>query len=151
MSCHDIGRGMNSVVRATMKLLDEGKISSEAAKIVIKHCKKGVHWCDGNEGEATAYIRRYICGRCMKKVPKGEKLYSVYDVEYRISDKYEIANEFATDCFCTECFDIVLNEWCKDPEAGAKQRAYIEEKNDPERYTSTGEYRDDNNGFRWND
>ena len=149
MSCHDIGRGLNSVVRATITLRDEGKISSEAAKIIINHCKRGVHWCDGNESEATAYIRHCICGRCMKKVPKGEKLYSVEDVSYDVPDQYRLAYNNATDCLCPECFDIGLNEWCKDMNAGARERAYIEKKLDPKYYTSTGEYSDDNNGYDW--
>ena len=77
MSCHDIGRGMNSVVRTTITLFDEGKICLESARAIIVSCRKGVHWCDGNEGEAISYISECICGKCMKKAEKGEKHYSI--------------------------------------------------------------------------
>ena len=75
MSCHDIGRGMNTVVRTTITLFDEGKITLESARAIIVSCRKGVHWCDGNEGEAISYISECICGKCMKKAEKGEKLF----------------------------------------------------------------------------
>ena len=38
MSCHDIGRGLNSVVRKTIKLMDQGEISKNAAKEIINTC-----------------------------------------------------------------------------------------------------------------
>ena len=36
MSCHDIGRGIDTVGQVVMKLFDEGKISLDAARVVIK-------------------------------------------------------------------------------------------------------------------
>ena len=107
MSCHDIGRGMNSVVRTTVTLMDEGKISKEAAKTIICCCKQSVNWCDGNEGEAIDYISGCMCGRCLKLVPEGEKLYSVYDVARDFPDYYHLDDNLATDGLCEECFDIV--------------------------------------------
>ena len=149
MSCHDIGRGMNSVVRTTISLLDEGRISMDAARSIILSCKHGVHWCDGNEGEAVSYIRGCICGRCMKKLAKGEKLYNIYSVSNDVPDRFDWAKDFVTDKLCRECFDIILNEKCGDSNAGQRERAYIEENEDEEDYTSTGEYENHNNGFRW--
>lgn len=151
MSCHDIGRGMNSVVRTTVSLMDEGKISKEAAKTIISCCKQSVNWCDGNEGEAIDYISGCMCGRCMKLVPEGEKLYSVYDVSRDFPDYYHLDDYLATDGLCEDCFDIVFKERTGDDTAGETQRHYIEEHNDPEEYTSTGEYEDNNNGFPWVD
>lgn len=49
MSCHSIGRGMNSVVKVVISLVDERKIEIEPAKEIIEACKKGVNWCDGNQ------------------------------------------------------------------------------------------------------
>lgn len=43
MSCHDIGRGLNSVVKVIIKEYDNGKFSQETAKKLIKACRKGVH------------------------------------------------------------------------------------------------------------
>ena len=151
MSCHDIGRGMNSVVRTTVSLMDEGKISKDAARTIISCCANSVNWCDGNSYEATDYIRHCMCGRCMKLVPKGEKLYSVYDVSRNVPDRYDLDEHLATDGLCSECFDIVVGAHCKDDSAGKRERDYIEQNNDPEDYTSTGAYENHNNGCGWVD
>ena len=87
----------------------------------------------------------------MKRVPAGEKLYSVYDVSSAVPDKYSLIHHLASDGLCEECFDIVLNEYCKDETAGEREREYIEKHRDPEEYISTGEYEDHNNGCRWVD
>lgn len=151
MSCHDIGRGMNSVVRTTVKLMDEKKISKDAARTIICCCSKSVNWCDGNESEAVGYIRRCMCGRCMKMVPEGEKLYSVYNVSNSVPDSYKLSNYISSDGLCEKCFDLLINEYCKDETAGLREREYIEKYYDVEDYTSTGEYEDHNNGCRWVD
>ena len=41
MSCHDIGRGMNSVVLVVLDLYDHGKMPLESARQVIKACREG--------------------------------------------------------------------------------------------------------------
>ena len=53
MSCHDIGRGMNSVANVVLDLYESGQISKEGASRLVLACRKGVNWCDGNEGEAV--------------------------------------------------------------------------------------------------
>ena len=127
MSCHDIGRGMNSVVKTTITLMDQGKISKEAAKTIIISCANGVNWCDGNTYEAVDYIRRCLCGRCMKLVPAGEKLYSVYDVSGDVPDQHRLDDNLAADGLCADCFDAVLSEHCKDEKAGERERQFIDE------------------------
>lgn len=151
MSCHSIGRGMNNVVRTVVTLMDENKISKDAAKTLIRCCANSVNWCDGNSYEATDYVRRCICGRCMKRVPVGEKLYSVLDVSGDVPDQRYLDYHLALDGLCEECFDIVLTEHCKDAAAGERERIYIEDHCNPKDYTSTGEYEDHNNGCRWVD
>ena len=149
MSCHAIGRGMNSIVKTTITLMDQGKIGKEAAKAIIISCANGVYWCDGNTYEATDYIRRCLCGRCMSLVPAGDKLYSIYDVSREVFDRYRLGDNLATDGLCVDCFDAVLSEYCKDENAGKRERQFIEEHEDPKRYTSTGEYKSNNNGYSW--
>ena len=151
MSCHDIGRGMNSVVRTVVSLMDEKKISKDAAKTIIRCCANSVNWCDGNSSEATDYVRRWMCGRCMKRVPAGEKLYSVYQVSDAVKNRYHLDDHLGSDGLCEECFDIVLAEHCKDAAAGERERKYIEEQYDSEDYISTGEYENHNNGYGWVD
>ena len=151
MSCHDIGRGMNSVVKVTIELYDAGKIDKESTAKIIRACAHGVNWCDGNEYEATDYIRKCRCGRCLKMVPKGEKLYSVWDVSSDVPRPERIERDFqlALDGLCEECFDIVLNERCGNPNAGERERKRMEERLDSKYYLSTGQYEDSNNGFSW--
>ena len=125
MSCHDIGRGMNSVVKEIITLLDNNELSKEAAKKLIKSCLRGVYWCDGNEGEAVNYISHYLCGMCLKKVPKGENLYEL---------PYDVWNKIHEDVFhgavCKDCLEKL----------GIKEKYAIE---------STGEYAETNNGISW--
>ena len=87
MSCHNIGRGMNSVAKVVLDLYEEDQIPREAATRLILACRKGVYWCDGNEGEALEdVVERGYCGLCFVKT--GE-LTTVFDndLEYPQSDK----------------------------------------------------------------
>ena len=151
MSCHDIGRGMNSVVKVTMELYDSGKIDKESAQKIIYACMRGVHWCDGNEGEATEYIGNCVCGKCMKKIPKGDKLYSIFDVSPDVPNRFHIDDnyELVTSRLCEECFDVLINKHCGDEHAGQRERQYIAEHCQPEEYLSSGQYEEWNNGLPW--
>ena len=66
MSCHNIGHGLNEVVRKVLVEYDAGLIPYESVFRILQQCVKSVYWCDGNEYEATAcmYDR---CGRCLRK------------------------------------------------------------------------------------
>lgn len=150
MSCHDIGRGLNSVVRRTARLLDEGRIDQEAAGEIFLACRKAVHWCDGNEGEATDVVQPCMCGRCLRIVAAGEGLYDLWDAQGMTWKKLR-DTALVTDRLCTECFDKVIAEI--NPEEGMpeEQRRMIEELNaeEPERWQSLGRYAFDNNGIPW--
>ena len=152
MSCHDVGRALNNVVREVMTLYDEGRLDADCAKRVVSRCASSVHWCDGNENEATDYIRKCVCGRCFRKLPKGEPLYSIWEVSGDVLKRYDIldenGNDLPTDGLCTECFDIVINHHYGDENAGARERAYISE-HSTNGFVSTGAYKDNNNGYRW--
>ena len=74
MSCHNIGRGMNYVVKNVIKMYDTGELTLEAARKIIAAARRGVNWCDGNEYEAVEIIRRCRCGRCLKKMEAGAPL-----------------------------------------------------------------------------
>ncbi|MBO5731252.1 MAG: hypothetical protein J6R67_08645 [Treponema sp.] len=67
MSCHDIGRGMDSVTQVVIRMYDAGEINSKTALKLFTALKKGVHWCDGNEYEAVLSIFNCRCGNCLKK------------------------------------------------------------------------------------
>ena len=150
MSCNDIGNGMNSVVRKVITLMDDGQISKDSARKIVSCCAGSVaNWCDGSRVETVNYIRNCLCGRCMKKIPKGERMYSLYctssEAENASDMIYDL--ELASDCLCQECFDEVLNGYCNDSSAGERERKYIEEQN--EECISTGKYEETNNGHHW--
>lgn len=152
MSCHDIGRGMNRVVKTTISLFDKKKISRESAVKIIACCRNAIYWCDGNEGEATDYIRRCRCGKCLRLVPEGEKLYSVLDLPdafYRekIIDMDRL--RIASDGLCEQCFDESIQPFCDDTYTVDALKKHIEEWYDEEDYLSDGEHPNSNNHIRW--
>ena len=65
MSCHYIGLGMNSVAEDVLAMYDEGELTREQARRLLRDLRKAVHWCDGNEAEATICMEGERCGRCL--------------------------------------------------------------------------------------
>lgn len=133
MSCHDIGRGLNSVVKVIIKEYDNGKFSQKTAKKLIKACRKGVHWCDGNEPEAVEYLREHRCGHCLKKMTTGEKLYSLWDISSETNHKYNVRylddsdenTNIVSYRLCEDCFDKILLQKSKDKNLGYQERIFI--------------------------
>lgn len=145
MSCYDIGRGMNSIVKEIVTLLDKEEISKESAKTLIKACIRGVHWCDGNSYEAVDYIIDCMCGRCLKKVAEGEKLYELpcpYD---------DLGNKIGLlyNRLCSECFDDVVANNIKLNKAVSEAGNEINKEETA--FRSSGKYAKSNNGCKWPD
>ena len=135
MSCHDIGRGMNSVIEVVIGLYDDGKISTESAGEIIKACRRGVHWCDGNEGEAVGALAFTRCGVCLKKIPEGKELYDLvdaYGVEVEHTDCEKIFQkaqyELAYPSVCGKCMDKIITEWTGNSEISSKIKKALMEK-----------------------
>ena len=152
MSCHDIGRGLNEVVRMVISEYDRGGVSRYSAVKLIATCGMAVNWCDGNRGEALAYVSRCRCGNCLKLVPKGEKLFSLWDLPYEYMNR-DIAEKarLATDSLCEDCFDKVMPEYCMGDDTAESLKSGIMSyhKDTPEEYLSEGSHPDHNNGFSW--
>lgn len=131
MSCHNIGRAMNSVVDAIISLYDNNEIDLEAARKIIAAARKGVHRCDGNEYEAIESIRECRCGRCLRNLDANEPIYSVWAVSDAVHNKYNILDKdpdiLASDGLCLSCFDLVINRYTNDNQAGKRERKYIDE------------------------
>ena len=123
MSCHNIGRGMNYVVKNVIKMYDTGELTLEAARKIIAAARRGVNWCDGNEYEAVEIIRRCRCGRCLKKMEAGAPLYSVWDVPVDSPGYSRILDTepeiLASEGLCSSCFRSVYKELHADHETGA--------------------------------
>lgn len=142
MSCHNIGRGMNSVVNVVIKLYDKGKISREAARVIIAQCQDGVGWCDGNGYEAIECIADCRCGRCLRLVPEGELLLNIWEVppDFRLNRKVFDKNAYATNRFCESCFAAVVTACYDDVDQDTilEWRDYIMKKYSKSNYLSTG-------------
>lgn len=136
MSCHDIGRGMNSVVLVVLDLYDHGKMSLESARQVIKACREGTQWCDGNENEAVMCCCENRCGYCLERLKPGDALYCLYDIvrvaesegllkDYepvkvfrnRTDQAYKLAGkDLGYDWICANCFEKIINKITGDSE-----------------------------------
>lgn len=134
LSCHDIGRGLNSVVVKVMELYDAGEISKDAALKIIYQARRGVHWCDGNEYEAVAcFYKTHRCGRCLKQFETSKELFSVLKVSSQVADEFAIMKNpmqgelpLVSEELCANCFDTLLNKHCGDEHAGERERAHID-------------------------
>ena len=130
MSNHDIGRGLSSVVKVILRKLDLGEISVDTARDLLHACRKGVHWCDGNESEAMIQMHQMMCGNCLKKLSESDTIYSLFDLEPAFEREHHTEiralDAMAADYFfCGECFEKLLDTI--RPGAGSEQRKYIEE------------------------
>ena len=142
MSCHDIGRGMNSVAKVVIGLYDENKFDRNTARILLAACRNGVHWCDGNEDEAIASLRGCRCGKCLSVIKQGDKMFSVWDVSDDVPRRYQVLDSvipaLASDRLCESCFDEVMDDHCGIAGAGEREKKYIIEQYAEESYTSKG-------------
>lgn len=113
MSCHDIGRGMASVAKVIINLYESNQINKGAAVRLIHACRKGVHWCDGNEGEAMdPVVEAGYCGLCFEK---KENLSSVFDNDIGYPGMYDVFDDYddtaAHDFLCPECKQHIISEY----------------------------------------
>ena len=101
MSCHNIGHGLNEVVRKVLAEYDAGLIPYESVFRILQQYAKSVHWCDGNEYEATAcmYDR---CGRCLRK---GLPMFEL-GIFYNDRETLDLLKKETVDYhLCQECID----------------------------------------------
>lgn len=112
MSCHDIGHGLNEVTRKVLVEYDAGLIPYESAFRILQQCAKSVHWCDGNEYEATAcmYDR---CGRCLRKGLPMFRISGLYN-NREVLDRVE--KEAVDWHLCQDCIDALdVQEFADEP------------------------------------
>ena len=110
MSCHDVGRALNSVTEIVIRQYEKGQITKDAFRIILRSCRQGVHWCDGNEDEAMQALEDAgYCGLCLEQ--NGE-VSNIYDNDlgypdcYKVFDRYDT---FAAHYFvCHNCREQIL-------------------------------------------
>ena len=121
MSCHNIGHGLNEVVRKVLVEYDAGLIPYESAFQILKQCTKSVYWCDGNEYEATAcmYDR---CGRCLWK---GLPMFRL-GILYNDREVLELVKKEVVDYhLCQDCIDkLGIQAFVDSPWDVEKQARY---------------------------
>ena len=135
MSCHDIGRGMDSVTKVVIAMFDNEELTRDAALKLFTALKNGVHWCDGNENEAVASIIHCRCGKCLKEMKSGEKLFNIYDCSPLVGgNPWDILDNYNGDYggwyFCKNCFDEIIKEVTDGKISGEAARNFIEESNE---------------------
>ena len=113
MSCHDIGRGLNSVSKVVLELLAQGEITKDASRKILHACRKGVNWCDGNEDEAVqALVDKGYCGVCLNH---SDTVSNVYDNDLGYPAKYDVFDAYddtAAHFFvCSTCKEKILAEY----------------------------------------
>jgi hypothetical protein len=104
---------MNAVSKTVLDLYEENNISKESAMRLIRACRKGVNWCDGNEGEAIEeVVRRGYCGLCFKKTTE---LTSIYENDLPYPDCYNIFEKYdktaAHYWLCPDCKKLVISKY----------------------------------------
>lgn len=120
MSCHDIGRGMNNVVKNVLKLYDAEKIDVSVARKLIAVARDSVNYCDGNEDEAIEVMKHCRCGKCFKKFNTGDFCFILYNLfdwpapeRNQINpamDPDETEDALATWEICDDCLESVIND-----------------------------------------
>ena len=115
MSCHDIGRGLASVAKVVIEVYEENKIDKETATRLVYACRRGVHWCDGNEDEAVkTVVDAGYCGLCFEK---SDGLTEVYDNELQYPQSFDVFKDYddtaAHFFLCPECKRRVIDEYKK--------------------------------------
>lgn len=121
MSCHNIGHGLNEVVRKVLEEYDAGLIPYESVFRILQQCVKSVYWCDGNEYEATAcmYDR---CGRCLQK---GLPMFRL-GILYNDREVLELVKKEVVDYhLCQDCIDkLGIQAFVDSPWDVEKQARY---------------------------
>ncbi len=121
MSCHDIGMGMNSVVKVALEMYDNGELDLAKTKKIIRACRKGVHWCDGNEYEAIECMRDIRCNKCLRYFEDDEEVVDMFENDvfnkvfnnYSMRD-YEARYDIVGEILCRGCSKETVASMEKD-------------------------------------
>ena len=116
MSCHDIGKGLNSVAKIVIAQYQAGNLNKEACAAILHSCRKGVNWCDGNEHEAMqALVDAGICGCCLEET---HDVSNVFDNELDVKHRYEVYRGYdktaAHYYVCAACKKKILEQYVSD-------------------------------------
>lgn len=150
MSNHDVGRGLNEITRLVISMYDNNEITRDAAKKIIATCGEAVYWADGNTDEATDYARKCRCGNCLRLVPEGEPLYSMWLTGYfnplrKKLDTRKIG--LAMDGVCENCLSEIVKKYSNGEYTVEDIKAAVSA--EPPQNVSEGTPHSHNNGCGW--
>lgn len=115
MSCHNIGKALNSVEICAIELYEAGKIEREVLREILAACRDAVVYCDGNYDEVTEFLDARYCGACLSKRVAGEPLYTIWNTRlgWRPIQKYcdEQAVSVVGMSMCSRCFSQMLSDF----------------------------------------
>ena len=116
MSCHDIGRGLNSVAEVVIGQYKAGNLNKDAFHDILYSCRKGVNWCDGNEDEALqALVDAGICGLCLEET---NDVSNVFDNDLDYHHRYEVYNAYdktaAHYYVCAACKKKIIEKYISE-------------------------------------
>lgn len=127
MSCHDIGRGLNTVSKEIIDLYNKGKITIKVAKTLLKTAKVAVNYCDGNEFEAIACLfENDICSACLDECCELYDLSDVIDYNSKTYEKIENNPYYVSSVMCEECAKKFLVKQLGAEEAEKKLEELLE-------------------------
>lgn len=113
MSCHEIGRGMSSLMNDMFGLYDDGKIPKESMFDILEVLKSGTYCCDGNLYETMEYVCHNRCILCLQHKDE-EDLVHQYTLSENIEDS-ELTDEledfiqkYRDYCVCQTCMRPIL-------------------------------------------
>ena len=109
MSCHNIGRGLNEIGKVFDFIYENGGLSKEDYKTMIRSLRNAARCCDGIECEAIEYIiepdgdNEFLrCGRCLNKVNVEEAI-SLTTLDGEVDG---IKKDYAyLDVSCPDCYE----------------------------------------------
>lgn len=110
MSCHDIGHGLNSVTEVVMEMYMNDKITKDVASRLFHALRAGVHWCDGNEYEATESLEGILCGRCLKVFEEGDDVVGILDAINQLTYKVHLGKD--SDSEYVQKYEKLFREVC---------------------------------------
>ena len=136
MSCHSIGAALNNVGEKILEMYENGKIDAETAKELLCTIRRSVHFCDGNEYEATETLEENYCGCCLRKMKKDDLFLHLYHTSDRVINNHKIMNlyKLGSDKVCYDCFCKLLYDYTKIDNIGEMEKDYIMQHYEPYDY-----------------
>lgn len=105
MSCHDIGRGMDSVAKVVASMYIKKEITKDVAIRLFKALRSGVNYCDGNEYEAVESLSELLCGCCLEQFTKTNAPLYIWDELDEYYSKFEKGEEISSEA-ALKCEDL---------------------------------------------